>query len=365
MRKRLWALLLAFGMVCALFGCGDRKPEEPEKPESIPVEEAELPPMEKEPQEPETPAGINVLTGLPIEPEYENNRPVAVILNNVKKAQPHLGISQADIVYETEVEGGITRMLGVFQRIDNVPNLGSIRSVRPYFLELALGHDALLVHAGGSETAYSDIRAWDVDNMDGVRGSSDAKIFWRDPDRKKNAGYEHSLLTSGENISHYLDSGRYRTTHPEGYFYPQNFCETIPAAMEIGEAASHLTVCFSYYKTGTFDYDAESGKYLVKQYGMPYIDGNTGESVGFTNVLVLKTGISNTGDSHGHLLINLDGEGDGLYFCGGKTIPIHWSKTGHSGSLQYTAEDGSPLTMQCGNSYVCILSPNRSTVSYE
>lgn len=57
----------------------------------IPVEE---PAPEPEPiPEPIGPAGINPLTGLPMEPEYEQNRPVAVMLNNLKKAQPQLGVS--------------------------------------------------------------------------------------------------------------------------------------------------------------------------------------------------------------------------------------------------------------------------------
>lgn len=47
-------------------------------------------------------------------------------------------------------EGGITRMLAVYQSLEDVGSIGSIRSARPYYIELALGHDALYVHAGGS-----------------------------------------------------------------------------------------------------------------------------------------------------------------------------------------------------------------------
>ena len=125
MKKRGLALLLT--LLC-LTGCG--KKEEPaskiEDPEPIPVEE---PAPEPEPiPEPADPAGINPLTGLPMEPEYEQNRPVAVMLNNLKKAQPQLGVSLADIIYEVPAEGGITQMLGVYQTLDGVGNLGSIRS---------------------------------------------------------------------------------------------------------------------------------------------------------------------------------------------------------------------------------------------
>ena len=73
-----------------------------------------------------------------------------VMLNNLKDAMPQLGVSKADIIYEIPAEGGVTRMIGVFQSLEGVETLGSIRSTRPYYLEVALGHDAILVHAGAS-----------------------------------------------------------------------------------------------------------------------------------------------------------------------------------------------------------------------
>ena len=111
--------------------------------------------------------------------------------------------------------------LDVYKR--QVGTLGSIRSARTYYLELALGHDALLVHAGGSPDAYSKISAWDVDNMDGVNGGSDAKIFWRDPERRKTMSYEHCLVTSGESILDYLAQGHFETAHAAGYTDGQLF----------------------------------------------------------------------------------------------------------------------------------------------
>ena len=134
MKKRFLAMLLAAAMAVSLAGCG--KKEEPAAPvmEPEPVEEpqpAPEPVPEPEPA-PDVPAGTNPLTGEPMEPEYEKSRPVAVMLNNLKGAQPQLGVSQADIIYEVPAEGGITRMLGVYQSLEGVGTLGSIRSARPY-----------------------------------------------------------------------------------------------------------------------------------------------------------------------------------------------------------------------------------------
>ena len=359
MKKRTLALSLAVWMILALAACGEDPEPEP-APEPAGQEEPAVPEPEPDPG-PQVPAGTDPLTGLPMEPVYEDSRPIAIMLNNLKAAQPQLGISQADIIYEVPVEGGITRMLCLYQSVEDVGILGSVRSARPYFVELALGHDAVYVHAGGSQEAYADLRDWKVDHMDGVRGGDDAQIFWRDPDRRRENGYEHSLITSGETILEYLAKGKIATEHASGWDYPQDFKEDgTPAG---GEPAEHIEVRFSGYKTGTFDYDAASGRYLVGQYGKEHVDGSTGDQVSVTNVLVLETSTTVL-DDVGRLRVRTTGEGEGLYSCGGRAVPIRWSREDRDHPFSYTLEDGSPLVLGQGSSYVCIMSPTTRTVVY-
>ena len=365
MRKKLLSLSLA--LLLALQACSGSQAEGTPAPSPdatwTPADEpAQVQPVET----PEYEGPWNPLTGMPISEEWVDRRPVAIMLNNLKAALPQLGQSKADIIYECLAEGGITRMLGVYQSVEGVGTIGSVRSSRPYYLELALGHDAIYLHAGGSEDAYAKIRSWGVDALDCVRGpyegkSAGSNLFWRDAGRRKNNGLEHSVVTTGEAIQTYLPAS-IRRDHEEGYSYPQNFAEDgAPAG---GEAAGTVTVPFSSYKTGVFTYDVDSGRYLVEEYGKAYVDGDTGEQVGVTNVLVLRTACKATGDSLGHITVDLTGGGDGWFACGGKLIPICWSKADRNSPLVYTTADGQPLVLGRGSTYVNII-PRENEITWE
>ena len=81
-------------------------------------------------EEPYVPTDYDALTGLPVDAPSAL-RPYAVMINNIVYAQPQVGTSKAAWIYEIEAEGGITRMIAVFSDLNDVPNMGSIRSVRP------------------------------------------------------------------------------------------------------------------------------------------------------------------------------------------------------------------------------------------
>ncbi|MBE6972261.1 MAG: DUF3048 domain-containing protein [Ruminococcaceae bacterium] len=315
------------------------------------------------------PLYTNPLTGEGTDVDLSANRPVAIMLNNLKKALPQCGISQADIIYEAPAEGGITRMMAVFQSLDGVGTLGSVRSARPYYVELAAGLDAIFIHAGGSDDAYSAIKKHGVFNIDGVNGPYGGTMFYRDAQRKKTAGFEHSLFTDEARIQKLLSGSlsKMRQTHNEGYSLPLTFAED--AAPANGQSANSISVKYSYYKTGLFTYDTQSETYLVgqlvdKQNG-PYVDGNNDQQVAVTNVLVLCTDVNPIkGDTAGRLTVRLAGTGSGYFACGGQYIPITWSKESPTAPFRFSTADGQPLTLGAGKSYINIVDTG-ATVTFE
>ena len=122
MRKKLLSLSLA--LLLALPACSGWQAEGTPAPSPdaawTPADEpAQVQPVET----PEYEGPWNPLTGMPISEEWVDRRPVAIMLNNLKAALPQLGQSKADIIYECLAEGGITRMLGVYQLGSLLPAL--------------------------------------------------------------------------------------------------------------------------------------------------------------------------------------------------------------------------------------------------
>ena len=363
MWKRVLCFVLTVLTLLSCCACGNKGQDAPK--EEAPAETVDPEPKPKpipkpipEP-EPEPEVIVNPLTGEPLEdPSLANRRPVAVMLNNIHYAMPQHGVSEADMIFEYNVEGAITRMVALYQDPSKVGTIGSVRSARACFIETILGMDAIYVHAGGSAEAKRMLRELSVDHIS--EGASE--VFWRDAERRKTMAIEHTLMTSGENILNYIEKSSFRRDHNEDYVYPITYVENATPAN--GEDASHVVVHFSHYKVGYFDYDPETGLYMISQYFNtlgtvdPYIDGNTKEQTGVPNLLVLRTNVANSGDSKGHMNITVNGSNSGVYFCGGKAEPITWHKDDRYEPFTFYHADGTPLSLQVGHTYVCVIDVN-------
>ncbi len=296
----------------------------------------------------------NPLTGEVVDSEPANTRPYAFMINNIVYAQPQCSVSDADIIYEILAEGDITRMMAIYSDISGIDVMGSIRSSRPYYIEIANSLDAIYVHAGGSEDAYAAISSKHINNIDGVRGAYSGTAFYRDPSRAAH-GTEHSLFTSGERILKATSDSGYRTEHEGDTFdYGLNFSDKVE--MKNGAPANSLTVSFSGIKTTSFSYNA-FGTYSAKQFDSNYIDGNTGEDVQFKNILVLYAEHQML-DSYGRRGITLNATGTGHFICDGEMVDIIWSHAGDGETFHYSLADGTPLTLGVGKTYIAIVSPD-------
>lgn len=353
--KRLFPVILALLML--LGACGKKAETTGVSPEPPSVS---APDATAEPTA--TPEAItNPLTGEALDTDISAARPYAVMYNNIKVALPQCGISKADILYEVLAEGNITRFEAIFSDINGVGAIGSMRSSRPYYIELALSYDAIYVHAGGSEQAYTDISAKGVDNIDGVRGAYSGTTFYRDPTRMK-YGTEHSLFTTSDKVLACTESLGYDTKHSGTFDYGLDFTESPDLGASAASAAT-VNVSFEGIKDTSFTYNSGTGYYTGKQYNTDLIDGTTSEAVQFKNLLVLYAD-GKVLDDYGRRAFDLDGTGTGHFIVNGKTVPIKWSHSGTGSCFKYTLEDGTPLELGVGKTYIAIV-PTGSTITMQ
>ena len=352
--KKLFPVILALLML--LTACGKSSaPTTSAEPPSVEVPDATATPTP-------TPEAItNPLTGETIDADISSNRPYAIMLNNIQVALPQCGISKADILYEVLAEGNITRFEAIFSDLNGVGAIGSMRSSRPYYIELALSYDAIYVHAGGSEQAYSDISSKGVDNIDGVRGAYSGEIFYRDPARMK-YGTEHSLFTTSDKVLEYTGTLGYESQHDGSFDYGLEFTET-PDMGSSAAAAATVNVSFEGIKDTNFTYHSDTGLYTGAEYGSDLIDGTTNTAVTFKNLLVLYADTEIL-DDYGRRAVDLEGSGTGHFICNGVTVPIKWSHAGTGSCFKYTLADGTPLQLGIGKSYIAIV-PTGSTITMQ
>jgi len=226
-------------------------------------------------------------------------------------------------------------------------------------LELADSIDAIFIHCGGSPQAYDALSGRSDTAVDAIYTDAGGSIY-RDKDRI-NAGYayEHTLFAKGALLQAYLDSSsKLRQTHEEDYTPPFEF--VIDGTPDGGFDAVKISAKFSTYKTGVFDYDASTGKYLVSQFGAPMTDGNNGAQISVTNVIVIKTDIITIkGDNKGRQEVDLRSGGEGYFFCGGKGIEITWEKASSADQFVLRAKDtGEVIKLQQGVTYFNIVPTN-------
>lgn len=374
--KRFLPLLLA--LILLLTACS--QPAEPSQPSTPSTQESSSTAVSSEPTgttgqtetslpedttAPQIPLNYqNPLSGEPIADPYLG-RPVAVMLNNIKAAMPQHGVSQADILYEVLAEGGITRCIGIFSDISAVAKVGSVRSARKYFVELAQGYSALYAHFGGSNEALQYIKNQKVPSLNGMEGE---QYFYRDTDRL-NSGYssEHTWFTSGQQLLNYAEARKYATAYAEERGYNMTFDD---GKVIVGEKGEKITVYFnqggkpgSYTKSTILTYDEAAKTYFAAQHGGDYIDGNTKKTISFRNVVVLRTNTKQQSDSS-LMTIQTTGSGTGYFACNGQLVPIKWSRQSVNAPFTYTLENGNPVTFGVGSTYVALV-PTNATVNYQ
>jgi len=257
-----------------------------------------------------------LLDGQLVSLEKSALKPMAVILENHFDSRPVAGLENASIIYETVVEGEITRFLAIFDADLKAKKIGPVRSVRPFFVDLVEEWQAVLFHAGGSVDGLNQLKKSSLANVDEI--SADGIYFWRDTNRYP----PHNLFTSANLIKRAVQAKNIET---QADFSPWLFKSDQPKKDLFEFEEIKIDFSGSPFYQVKYRYEPANNDYVRYLNGQVHKTQN-GIILKAKNI-VIQTVDFEVIDSYGRLAIDLKSGGSAeIYQDGGKTTGF-WRKT--------------------------------------
>lgn len=285
------------------------------------------------------------MTGLPVEGDDDAEQPHPVLvtkMDNTYASSPQIGLSQADLVVEELVEGGLTRLAAFFY--SQVPdNVGPVRSMRASDIGIVSPVDATVVTSGAASRTIARINDAGIPfYQEGDTG------FTRDSSRSA----PYNLFANLQTIA---DDAAIDPTRPQDYL-PWGSEEDFPG----GQPAKTIAATFGGGHTTNWTYD-----------GTGYVNENTyaadGDQFPADTVLVLRVEVGDAGylDPAGNPVpeTKLTGKGEAMIFHGGKLVRGTWNKTGLDAPLTLSTKAGE-LTVPAGHTWIELVPAANGDVTF-
>lgn len=357
MLRRGMKLFLMTGIAAMMVlaaGCGKKEVEETETENRVDTMIVETESETESETEAETeevlPEGKmrSFITGEIVDEAEGMHRPLAVMISNVTDALPQSGIGNAGILYEVVVESEITRLMAVFESPEAVgDSLGSVRSSRHYYLDYAYDESAIYTHYGWSFVAQDRITNEGIKTIN-MMYANPGTCYIRTTDRYA----PHNVFTSTELLEKGIEMFDIETQLPDDYEGRLNFY-TEDTVAEDGQDAYKVDIPFS--SKCQLVYDEESKEYLKYQYGGEHKDAASNEQLTFKNIIIQQAQYSGYLNDPILKEIQLTGTGTGYYVSDGKAVKITWEKADRNDRTEYFLEDGTPLSINVGQTYIAVV----------
>ncbi len=289
--------------------------------------------------------------------ESQDLWPVALMIDNNPAAWPQSGLSQAQVVYNTLVEGGTTRMMAIFTSTEKIGKIGPIRSSRPYYLDWVKELDALYGHSGGSPEALKKIEEEKILNLEEIT-SYGPKYFYRD----KNKLAPHNLFTDSEKINQARIDWKLvqKTTNylPRKFNNNNSFTSSQKIKKVIIDYAAGQLFDVSYeYQTSTEDFVRYQNNDLQ-------IDANNKEVIKIKNIVIQTVMEEKHLDALDRLSMETMGAGQAMFLSKGKLIKGTWQKNSISAQTKFFDSQGQEIIFTPGNLWLEIV-PGKREIKIE
>jgi len=288
------------------------------------------------------------LNGVFTTKEKARRRPEAVMIENHPDARPQSGLDKADLAYEALTEGGITRFLAFFG-INDVVEVGPVRSARTYFVKLADEYNAFYAHAGGNADALVLIKELpDFYNLDEFSLGS---FFWRD----KNKFAPHNLYTTTDKLRLAGQSKDWDINASYDKWLFKN-----DESLEKRGNAKKLSVDFSLgsYKVD-YLYDKETNEYKRNLAGKAHVDKNSKNQIKAKTVIIQYVeSWKKENDPENSIELKIDGEGKATIFMDGEKIQGSWKKLDRKKRTKFYDDNGEEIKFDRGPIWIEIVPSN-------
>lgn len=292
---------------------------------------------------------LNPLTGLWIDEKYEDLRPISAQYCNVPQALPSYGLSYADIIYEMVTEARTTRLMPIFTEYDKVEKFEALRSTRHYFDRKTVEYDTVHLFCGASDYAnHYDLYWQSYPYLQFVDLIKDPGL---NRDNSRVAPY--NAYTTPDQVLAQMERKGYSKTHRSYYECNHKFANEF-TDLANGEPATKLKVQYFRKNLPWFEYNEAEQVYYRYQFDGKHIDGQTGEQLKVTNILIqyvahkALAGYEEAGSQD----IDWTGSGEGVYCTGGKMIKVTWRYNNYS--TKWYNEAGEEIKMNPGKTWIVI-----------
>ena len=294
------------------------------------------------------------LTGIAVD-QVAKRPALAVKIENPKEVRPQTGLDQADIVWEEVVEGGITRLVALFQSV--VPGVvGPIRSVRPMDPGIVGPLHGIIAFSGGQAGFVNALKAAGVQTISQDAGNAG---FYRTKAQRA----PHNVFGTPTTFWAQADAGH--EAPPAAPFSFARHAEQATAAVS-GKPAAGVQITMSGYSHPGWTWDPASGTWLRTESGSA-ATAASGARLAVTNVITMRVVLvdSGTRDPAGNVVpeTQLIGSGEALVATGGKTIPATWKKDATTGPLTLTGADGQAVKLAPGKTWVELVPTSTGAVA--
>lgn len=283
------------------------------------------------------------LTGLPVLEETLADPILAVKIDNSATSRPQEGIDLADLVFDIPVEGGISRLLALYQ--SQMPSeIGPVRSVREVDPKLLGPFGAFIAYSGGDSGVVAAVRQVAVDVGDPALGSV---AYRRAPDRR--APYDLMLDPAAALV------GAQAEVETAAWLLFGDAPSGDPAVtVEIQSSNRHQV---------TYGYSATDGGYLRFHGSQPHLAAS-GDQIIATNVIVLVVKELETGrtDASGSPVpdYEVSGTGDAVIFRDGVVLAGRWERGRLSDFFRFFDDSGNQISLAPGTTWIHLVPEGRT-----